>query len=225
MSIILNIDTSSRHAHVSVSKDGLLLNSVFNSELGEHASFLQPSIKSLLEAARLNLADLDAIAVVNGPGSYTGLRVALASAKGLCFVLQKPLICIGTLELMAKSALMAKDQGSSEYDLICPMIDARRMEVFTAVFNLTLQEILPPQAMVLTPEVFESHLAKQRILFFGSGAAKWQAMAANANALFATSFDSCAAMAMISHEQFTAANFVNLAYTEPFYLKEFYTGN
>lgn len=221
MSLILNIDASSAQANVSLSRDGLLLNSVLNNDQREHASFIQPAIKKMLAEADLQLQNVDAIAVINGPGSYTGLRVALASAKGLAYVLGKPLITISTLEVMALSALPGPPNYGS-FDLVCPMMDARRLEVFTAVFDLTLHEVLPPQAMILTHDSYETVLSERKVLFFGSGAAKWQTMTSHANALFATGFDTVQAMANLSLARYESKIFTDIVYSEPLYLKEFY---
>ncbi len=225
MSIILNIDTSTTQASVSLAENGSLLFLSQNAGQNEHASFLQPAIEKILKDAHLSLAELDAIAVVNGPGSYTGLRVAMASAKGLCYVAKKPLITIGTLPLMAKAAMNKLQEYPPGLTRLCPMIDARRMEVFTAIYNLSLKEILPAQAMILTAESFVDVLLQERILFFGSGAPKWQAITSNANALFAGSFHTGPAMATLSFQLFKQQQFTDLAYSEPLYLKEFYTGS
>lgn len=225
MSLILNIDTSTGHANVSLSKDGFVLGSVLNNDQKEHASFVQPAIKKIMSLSGHRLQDIDAIAVVSGPGSYTGLRVALASAKGLAYVLHKPLITIGTLHLMAQSALSYSGRQFANFDLVCPMMDARRMEVFTAVFDLTLREVMPPQAMVLKEESFAALLSEHRILFFGSGAGKWKNSMKSTNGLFAAGFDTVQAMADLSQAFFVDKVFTDLAYSEPSYLKEFHTGS
>ncbi len=225
MSIILNIDTSTSQASVSLSENGSLLFLLQNPGQNEHAAFLQPAIEKILKDAQVSLVDLDAIAVVNGPGSYTGLRVAMASAKGLCYVAKKPLITIGSLPLMAKAALDNPGHYPPGIKRLCPMIDARRMEVFTAIYDLSLREILTPQAMILTAESFVGILLQEPTLFFGSGAAKWQTIAGNANALFAGSFPTGPAMAALSFQLFRQQQFTDLAYSVPLYLKEFYTGS
>ena len=224
MSIILNIDTSSAQASVTISHDGTILAGVQNEDKKEHASFLQPAIKKMLTAQKLSLSELDAVGVVNGPGSYTGLRVGLASAKGICYVTKKPLITIGTLPLMAKSAVIDLHQKSLPIPLLCPMIDARRMEVFTGVYNSSLEEIIPAQAKILSPESFVDILLQKQVLFFGDGAAKWQVLVNHANALFAGSFDTPEALSELSYCRFKSELFTDIAYSEPLYLKEFYTG-
>ncbi|MGB5005983.1 MAG: tRNA (adenosine(37)-N6)-threonylcarbamoyltransferase complex dimerization subunit type 1 TsaB, partial [Ferruginibacter sp.] len=172
MSLILNIDTSSEKAHVSFAKDGSLLALLSSESQKEHASFLQSAIQQLCKTASIHLPEIDAVAVTAGPGSYTGLRVGMASAKGLSYALKKPFITMGTLEILARSAMdLFPDQP--ETVLYCPMMDARRMEVFTAIYQKDLNAILEPGAMVLDESSFEAHLLTHKILFFGSGSAKW----------------------------------------------------
>ncbi len=224
MSFILNIDTSASQACVSLSKDGELLSIVQNHDQKEHASFLQPGVKKIMEDQHITLSELAAIAVVNGPGSYTGLRVALASAKGLCYVAKKPLITIGTLPLMAKSAIPFLENYQDRVTRLCPMIDARRMEVFTAVYKISMEEVLAPRALILSNDSFVEILLQETVLFFGNGAAKWASMFSDTNALFAAGFDTTTALSQLAYDKFKREEFSNLAYSEPLYLKEFYTG-
>ncbi|MEO7210859.1 MAG: tRNA (adenosine(37)-N6)-threonylcarbamoyltransferase complex dimerization subunit type 1 TsaB, partial [Chitinophagaceae bacterium] len=134
MALILNIDTSATRAFIVLSSDEKCLASIANNEQKTHASFVQPAIKEIFSKSTFSLTDIDAVSVVAGPGSYTGLRVGMASAKGISYALQKPLILLDTLALMALAAIEAPAYKNFE-GLICPMIDARRMEVFTAIFN------------------------------------------------------------------------------------------
>ncbi len=142
MGLILNIDTATETAQVSFAKDGKVLQSLTNELQKDHASFLQTAIQQLAKKNNLILTDVDGIAVTAGPGSYTGIRVGMASAKGLCYALNKPLIAINTLQVLTVAAQQELNNASEI--LFCPMIDARRMEVFTAIYNNTLAEILPP---------------------------------------------------------------------------------
>ena len=145
MSLILNIDTATEKAHVSLSNDAVILQSLYNESQKDHAGFLQPAILRLVKDAAVSLKNIDAVAVTAGPGSYTGLRVGMASAKGICYALQKPLIALNTLEVMAASALYHPGiHAANPVDLFCPMIDARRMEVYTALYNRQLETILAP---------------------------------------------------------------------------------
>jgi len=220
MSLILHIDTATTAAHISISKYGSILQSLYNDNQKDHAAFLQVAIQQLVKNIQVSLQDLDAIAVTAGPGSYTGLRVGMSSAKGLCYALQKPLITLNTLEVLTTAAIQQL-QGSSEDILFCPMIDARRMEVFTAVYNKTLIPTISPCAMVLDKASFDSLLSGYKMLFFGNGATKWQTICANPNASFTAVPNLEQATASLAWDHFTKNNFVNLAYSEPYYIKEF----
>lgn len=224
MSLILHINTSDTLAGVSLGRNGQVLAYCENELQKEHASFLQPAIKRLLEAQRLTLHEVDAVAVVNGPGSYTGLRVGLASAKGICYALNKPLITINALKLMSKAAVMSMDKELQPLPLLCPMIDARRMEVFTAVYNKELETILPAQALVLTNESFVNILLQHKILFWGNGSAKYRKLTQHPNAHFTSEYATTEALAALSADAFSEKDFASVAYSEPFYLKEFYNG-
>ena len=220
MSIIFNIDTASEQAHVSLAKDDVVLNFIINESQKEHASFLQPAIKQLIENVGIYPGAIDAVAVTAGPGSYTGLRVGMASAKGLCYALKKPLIALSTLEVLTVSAFEIFDIADNEI-LFCPMMDARRMEVFTAIYKKDLSVVLRPCAMILNEHSFEKELLKSKILFFGSGSAKWKLISDNVNAVFETIQLLPKSMAKLSNDHFLEKNFTELAYSEPIYLKEF----
>ena len=194
-----------------------------------HASFLQPAIQRMFLQTNHTLSDIDAVAVSNGPGSYTGLRVGLSTAKGLCYALNKPLILINTLEIMAFAAmqtptyqeLMKTDSPTAM--LICPMIDARRMEVFTAVYNTALEDILKPCAMVLEEDSLKDYIAQNTILFCGSGVAKFLLNRPFLNTIPGASFYSARHLSVLASKAFTLGSFADLAYSEPFYIKAFYT--
>jgi tRNA threonylcarbamoyladenosine biosynthesis protein TsaB len=222
MAIILHIDTASSSASVSLAKDGVIMDFIENNLPNEHASFLQPAVKKLLQDAGIILNEVNAIAVVNGPGSYTGLRVGLASAKGLAYASNKPLITIGTLPIMANAARVTVKDNSILY---APMMDARRMEVFTAVYDCEGNEKLSPQAKVLSRDSFVELLLRNKILFFGNGAAKYKEMTDHPNALFSTDYNIIQSFAQLSFIAYRKQHFAALAYCEPLYLKEFYTGN
>ena len=226
MSLILNIDTATENAHVSFAKDGQLLKALGSESQKKHASFLQTAIKQLGKTTGINLKDIDAIAITAGPGSYTGLRVGMASAKGLCYALTKPLIAMNTLEILTLSAMqLFADAG--ENVLFCPMMDARRMEVFTAIYKKDLTIYLPPCAMILDEFSFENELSKNKIMFFGSGSAKWKMICPDnyrdSNAAFENVSILPQSMSNHSNTQFLHKKFSALAYSQPFYLKEFQT--
>ena len=226
MSLILNIDTATDIAHISISKSGEILDSVTNKEQKDHGSFLQPAIQQLLKNNFISIQELDAIAISAGPGSYTGLRVGMASAKGLCFALQKPLITISSLEIIAYAAILeAGPQTANTGVLFCPMIDARRMEVFTALYTQQLETLLEPNAMVIEQNSFANYLIENKIFFVGNGAKKWELICKNENALFSNNISNPLAMNKLSFKKYENKDFTNLAYSEPSYLKEFFEGN
>ncbi len=223
MSLILNIDTATGIAYISLSKSGVILDSVINTDQKEHGSFLQPAIEKLLKINSIAIKSVDAIAISTGPGSYTGLRVGMASAKGICFALQKPLISISSLEIIACAAILENsDNNDLSNLLICPMIYARRMEVFTALYTQNLEIILEPQAMIIDSNSFENHFLMNKILFVGNGAKKWEPICKNENALFTDNPNNLLAMNRLSFKKYGNKDFSNLAYSEPSYLKEFF---
>jgi tRNA threonylcarbamoyladenosine biosynthesis protein TsaB len=222
MSLILNIDTASENAHVSLAKDGLILDSLSNESQKEHAAFLQAGIQQLIKSVDINLKDIDAVAITAGPGSYTGLRVGMASAKGLCYALKKPLITIGTLELLTASALQVFPTDNKDL-LYCPMMDARRMEVFTAIYKHDLTIQLQPCAMILDELSFEKELMNNQIVFFGSGSDKWKLICKHENAIFKTASILPKSLGISTNALFLEKKFTELAYSEPVYLKEFQT--
>src|SRR5215211_2691069 len=166
MALILHIDTAVQTASVCLANDENIIDTLINPSGKESASWLHTAIQGLLDSNSYILQQLDAIAVSKGPGSYTGLRVGMAAAKGLCYALSKPLITINTLQIMAASA------NRSSTQLLCPMIDARRMEVFTALYDSSLNEIMPSINMILEKDSFAEWLEKYSVSFFGDGSTK-----------------------------------------------------
>lgn len=217
MSIILNIDTAVQTSSICLAKNDRPPALKINPSQKDSAAWLHVAIQELLYEQNITLQHLDAIAVSEGPGSYTGLRVGMSTAKGLCYVSQKPLITINTLQMMAVAG-----QNEST-DLICPMIDARRMEVFTAIFDQHLNFVLPSANFILTEKSFVDLLQNHSIVFFGNGSAKFQLITKHPNALFAKIEIDATAMAGLSHEKFTRREFADLAYSYPFYGKDFYS--
>ncbi len=217
MSLILNIDTALEGASVSLARDGTVLRSASSSEQKDHAAWLHPAIgKMMLEEGR-TLQDLDAVAVSFGPGSYTGLRVGLAAAKGFCYALDIPLITVGTLEIIASSV------QNEAIDLICPLIDARRMEVYAALYTADLTEKIPPFALALDPSAFREWLADHPVLFCGNGIKKLQPLLSHSNAGYSTSSTTPHDLARLSHQYFSDNKLADLAYSEPLYVKEFFS--
>jgi tRNA threonylcarbamoyladenosine biosynthesis protein TsaB len=222
MALLLCIDSSTTHASVAVAKGGLLLGIKTNTTQKDHASFLQPAIHTLLEEQHVTLKQIEAIAVTTGPGSYTGLRVGLASAKGLCFALHIPLIGLHTTQVI--SAAARKQIQEKEGFVLCPMIDARRMEVFTAVYSPLLNEMSPITPKVLASDSFDEELNRQIVYFFGDGSAKWQKICANTNARFLTTNWNSEDMIDLAEQSFQTQHFLSLAYSAPEYGKGFYFG-
>jgi tRNA threonylcarbamoyladenosine biosynthesis protein TsaB len=220
MSIILSIDTALPLAAVGLAHDGILLTERISEQQKDHAAFLHPAIESMLKETDINLSDLDAVAVTIGPGSYTGLRVGLASAKGLCFALQKPLISLCTLETMALQTQM-NISNDSNVSLYCPMIDARRMEVFTALFGSSMTCIIEPHAHILHPASFQEHLSNNIVCFSGNGSDKFMQTITHENARHTRVTSVSTAMAKLGINRFLNRNFPHVQTLEPNYLKAY----
>jgi tRNA threonylcarbamoyladenosine biosynthesis protein TsaB len=217
MALILNIDTAVETASICLAKDGEALSMTKNESQKDHASWLHVAIKEIFKKNNCELSSVNAIAVTGGPGSYTGLRIGMATAKGICYALNKPLIALNTLLVMAEAA---KKENA---DLLCPMIDARRMEVFTAVYTIDLQIVMEPAAITLNENSFNDYLSNNRICFFGNGSAKFRTIKNNDRMFFNDVKADASTMILLSEKKFAAKEFADLAYAEPLYLKEFYT--
>lgn len=218
MSYILNIDTAQELASVSLSQNGICIAVTQNEIQQEHARFLHPAIKQLLNSNKIKMENLSAVAVTGGPGSYTGLRVGMAAAKGICHALNLPLISLCTLKIMANAVKqIATERGA----LICPMIDARRIEVFTALFNCHLEPLILPTALILNEQSFSSNLEINQILFFGSGSIKFESIIINKNAIFLIQPQSVDSMCELSYDALKQKGFSNLATLSPSYIKEY----
>ncbi|PUZ20486.1 tRNA threonylcarbamoyladenosine biosynthesis protein TsaB [Chitinophaga costaii] len=220
MATILHIDTATTVGSVCLSKDGQVLQLLENPEQREQAASITLFVQQVLKGQGMQGQELDAIAVSAGPGSYTGLRIGLATAKGLCYTWQKPLIGVSTLQLMAQGALLQQQDAEALY---CPMIDARRMEVFTAIYNARLETIVPGEALILSPDNFQEWLATHRIYFFGDGSTKWEAlMEKSPQAAFLPYQISAAHMVPLAEQIYAGGRFEDVAYFSPHYLKAFY---
>lgn len=216
MAILLNIETASKNCSVSISKNG---NTIALKELNEggytHAENLHIFIEEVLKTAQLKINEIDAVAVSKGPGSYTGLRIGVSAAKGICYAIDKPLISIDTLKIVASQ--IAISDG-----LIIPLIDARRMEVYSAVYDTQLQRIRTIDAEILTDTSFEDYLNNQHVYFLGDGATKCQDLIKHPNAIYLLNkFPSANEMGKLAEEKFNNNDFEDVAYFEPFYLKDF----
>ena len=223
MGLILNLETATTVCSVALAKDGQLLSMEEVNGDYTHAENLNLFIEKVLQKTGLSLAALDAVSISKGPGSYTGLRIGVSTAKGLCFSLNKPLIAINTLE---HSAHACAQQHGDKDTLFCPMIDARRMEVYCAIFNKENKLVSPTTAAIIDEHSFEAMLQKQKIYFFGDGAEKCKtSLAAQSNAVFVDQFfPSAKNMTALSENAFQNKQFEDVAYFEPFYLKDFIAG-
>lgn len=219
MAFLICIESATPVCSVALFENDQLLSQKEITEGNAHASALTGLIGSCMEEAGIRLNQLDAISVSKGPGSYTGLRVGVATAKGLCYTLNKPLIAVSTLQSLANNFIMQHPH----YDgLICPMIDARRMEVYTALYDNDLAELNKPQALIISEQSFNEVLSRHQVTFIGTGAEKTRTQILHPNALFDTTIHcSASGMGILAHNLFMSNTFEDLAYFEPEYLKEF----
>ncbi len=253
MAKIILIETSTALCSVALAEDGVCTHYKASPEPRAHAAMTAPFVKDILDEAGLKVSDCDAVCVSKGPGSYTGLRVGSSTAKGLCFGAGIPLIAVGTLEVLAAQALLhlkadpaaeiaenlserprsvlRSNPAAGPLSAIVPMIDARRMEVYTAVFSPEGKQLTPTVSSVITPESFAEELAVGPVLFVGDGAAKCRSVLTSPNAIFPDSqasgsdaFTGCpkaSSMAALAEAAFRSGRFEDTAYFEPFYLKDF----
>ncbi|WP_151087611.1 tRNA (adenosine(37)-N6)-threonylcarbamoyltransferase complex dimerization subunit type 1 TsaB [Hymenobacter baengnokdamensis] len=223
--LLLSLETSSPICAVALHylSDGRLLGQTELRLEKSHSTHLTVLIEQLIANTGHRLADLGAVAVSDGPGSYTGLRIGAAAAKGLCFALDIPLLAVGTLPALAHQ-VAGRTPRAADY-LFCPMLDARRLEVYTALYQADAQPLLLPTNLVLDASSLAEHLAHRSVLFFGSGAAKFQALVAgNPNAVFLPDVQPTAiSIGELAFTAFQRQQFQDVAYYEPFYLKEVYT--
>ena len=217
MGLILNLETATKICSVSLAKDG---ETIAIKELHKdysHSEVITLFIDEVLQTAGYKAADVDAIAVSKGPGSYTGLRIGVSTAKGLCYAMEKPLIAVGTLDAMA----LHKKLPNGDY-LYCPMIDARRMEVYAAIYDEAGNTIRGVQADIVGETTYAAYLEKQKVCFFGDGAAKCMEVINHPNAVLVEDiFPTAESMAVLSEQAFAAKQFEDVAYFEPYYLKDF----
>lgn len=224
MAHVLHLETATEVCSVCVTQDGKVLALRETSEDKSHATRLAVFVQECLSEAGISIDDLDAVAVSKGPGSYTGLRIGVSLAKGICYGTGKPLIGVSTLKAMADLALekYREDIPTEEQVLLCPMIDARRMEVYSALYSVDLQEVRTIEAVVVDESSFLPYLESHKVLFFGNGAAKCTSVLNHPNAWFATDFEiSSKGMIRQAEQAFSEGHFEDSAYFEPFYLKDF----
>ena len=216
MTYILNIETATKNCSVSVSKNGeLIAIKELNNGNYSHAEVLHPYINSVLEEANIASDMLKAVAVSKGPGSYTGLRIGVSAAKGMCFALNIPLISINTLTSLAHSITV-------ESGFIVPMLDARRMEVYAAVYNKDYNQVSAIEAQIIDENSFLSELKFSKVYFLGDGAEKCKSIITHSNAIFIDSkFPSANQMSNLAFDKYKKNDIEDVANFEPFYLKDF----
>ena len=216
MSYILNLETSTKNCSVSIGRNGeiIALRELNNSGYS-HAEKLHVFIEDVLQEANLKSSDLAAVCVGKGPGSYTGLRIGVSAAKGLCFALDIPLLAIESLKILATAITV-------EEGVVVPMLDARRLEVYSAVFSKENEQIRETQAQIIDENSFQDYLAKGKVYFLGDGAEKCKEIIQHENAIFVDGkFPSAQEMVPLSYVKQQKSDTEDVAYFEPFYLKDF----
>ena len=216
MAFILNIETATTNCSVSLSKEGkTIVLKEDNDKSYSHAERLHVYIDEVLKEANINSNKLDAISVSKGPGSYTGLRIGVSAAKGLCFALDKPLISIPTLDALAHQVKM--DDG-----IIVSMLDARRMEVYSAIYDSNYNEIRETQAQILDETSFNDYLEQGKVYFIGNGVEKTKTLINHTNAIFIEDkLPSANDMSLLADTKYKKNYTEDIAYFEPYYLKDF----
>lgn len=223
MALILNIESATNICSVSIARKGELLGSKESRDDKSHASLLTIFIRELISGLQLEFSDLDAVAVSKGPGSYTGLRIGVSTAKGITYGAGLKLIGIPTLQTMAFSVTRQFTSIRSDRNiLLCPMIDARRMEVFTALYTTDNNLYKEITAEIIHPDIFSDILINNEIWFFGNGSDKCRDVIHHTNARFLDDVEpSSVWMAELSEQAYVKEQFEDIAYFEPFYLKDF----
>ncbi|CAN5463712.1 tRNA (adenosine(37)-N6)-threonylcarbamoyltransferase complex dimerization subunit type 1 TsaB [soil metagenome] len=231
MALILNLETATTVCSVSLARDGKLIALKEINGDYSHAENLTVFVEAVCKQASVSLADVDAIAVSKGPGSYTGLRIGVSTAKGLCYSLDKPLIAVDTLQYMAIAQKLIVNVTLSgvegpQSSFFCPMIDARRMEVYCALYDSQGNQIKETAAEIIDENSFADLLSKHTIYFFGDGSAKCkETFSNNSNAVFIDDVvPSAKNMITFSEQAYNSKQFEDVAYFEPFYLKDFVAG-
>lgn len=229
MSTILHVETATRVCSLALSIDGKIIAKRESSEKNIHSSVITIFIDEIIKEAEMEFSGLDAVCVSKGPGSYTGLRIGVSTAKGLCYALDKPLIAIGTLQALAWGArqqILGISNKVNEKIILCPMIDARRMEVYYALFDRDLNYMRDTRAEVIRTDSFDDLFKDHQIWFTGDGAEKCHELfQEQLNARLPENLlPSADFLAELAEKKFIARQFEDIAYFEPFYLKDFIPG-
>ncbi len=226
MALILNIETATPVCSVAISRDSKIIGIQESYKEKSHASLLAPFIHEIFKKKSIKKSEMDAVAVSRGPGSYTGLRIGVSTAKGIAYALSKPLIAVDTLQAMAYGMIKKLFQESSQSidpeTWLCPMIDARRMEVYSAFFDVNMKQQRETNADIIDPRSFQDILSRRKVIFFGTGAEKCKPELNHPNASFIDLFmPSAEYLIPFSEEKFKQQEFEDVAYFEPYYLKDF----
>ena len=223
MALILSIETSEVNCSVALSNNYDLIGTFETTDERSHAAMLTVLIQKLLKIKEIDIGELNAVAISRGPGSYTGLRIGVSVAKGICYALNIPLIAINTLQLISLGLIQSgKIKIQNQNLLLCPMIDARRKEVYRALFDHNANQVSTIEAEIIDDNSFQNELLSTNIVFFGSGAEKCKIILQNPNAIFIDGFKPNASyMVSLAYDAFLNNNFEDCAYFEPFYLKDF----
>lgn len=226
MSVILCIETATRVCSVALGKDGKLISIRETNDDNSHSSLLTGFIQQIIGEVGIKLSEIDAVAVSKGPGSFTGLRIGVSTAKGLCYALDKPLISINTLQSMALGMALSYKPENKKNVLFCPMIDARRMEVYMAVYDENNSEILAPCAEIITAETFGDYVKNNALVLAGDGAEKCRETLSGIEEILFQKIElpSARHMVTLTENIFLHKQFENLAAFEPYYLKDFIAG-
>jgi tRNA threonylcarbamoyladenosine biosynthesis protein TsaB len=230
MALILHIETATQVCSVALSANGSIIQIRETRDKNSHSSTITVFIEEIMKAAGMPFSALDAVAVSMGPGSYTGLRIGVSTAKGICYAIDKPLIAVGTLQSMAAGMKIEKELLETgipfKQVLLCPMIDARRMEVYNGLFDTDLKPVREIRAEIITESSFSADLEQHHIWFFGDGAEKCNSLiGSHPHAHFIDDFQlSASYMISLTEEKFKRSEFEDVVYFEPCYLKDFIPG-
>ncbi|MBN2893784.1 MAG: tRNA (adenosine(37)-N6)-threonylcarbamoyltransferase complex dimerization subunit type 1 TsaB [Bacteroidales bacterium] len=220
--LILNIETSTTVCSVTLSDNEKIISEKISYEPNSHSRLLAGFIENIFKENKIEPSSIDAVAVSEGPGSYTGLRIGVSTAKGIAYSLNKPMIAVDTLQIMTLRAIEQNPELANEQTFFCPMIDARRMEVYSAFYDFEANKISETTNIIIDEHSFLTPLHKKRIVFFGDGAEKCKTIITHENAIFTDEiFPLSTNMVNISMEYYKQNKFVDVAYFEPFYLKPF----